>query len=129
MAREKPCHVTKPTVMPEAAGQTGDLYMPLYTQAGRLISLSTPLGEDKLLLTGFSGQEGISRLFAFHLTTMSEDTDIDFTTIVGQSVTIGVTQSDDTPRHFNGIVSQFSCTGKDGDMTLYELQVVPKLWA
>ena len=102
--------------------------MALYSQAGRLIALTTPLGEDKLLLTGFTGQEAISRLFSFHLTTLSEDTAIDFTHIVGQSVTISVMQSDDSLRYFNGIVSHFACTGKDGDMTCYELQVAPKLW-
>jgi len=102
--------------------------MPLYTQAGRLISLTTPLGDDKLLLTGVTGQEAISRLFHFHLTTLSEATDIDFTQIVGQNVTINVTKADDSQRYFNGIVSHFACTGKDGDMTRYELQVVPKLW-
>jgi len=36
-----------------------------YTQEGRLISLTTPLGADKLLLAGFSGHEAISRLFSF----------------------------------------------------------------
>ncbi len=102
--------------------------MALYTQAGRLISLSSPLGDDKLLLTGFTGHEAISRLFHFHLTTLSEDTGIDFTTIVGQPVTINVVQFDDSKRYFNGIVSHFACTGKEGDMTRYELQVVPKLW-
>jgi type VI secretion system secreted protein VgrG len=102
--------------------------MPLYTQTGRLISLTTPLGDDKLLLTGFTGHEAVSRLFNFHLTTLSEDTAIKFTQIIGQSATINVTQSDDSQRHFNGIVSHFACTGKEGDMTRYELQVVPKLW-
>src|SRR5215469_10722449 len=102
--------------------------MALYAQAGRLISLTTPLGDDKLLLTGLTGQEAISRLFHFRLTTLSEDTDIDFTKIVGQNVTINVTRADDSQRYFNGIVSHFACTGKDGDMTRYELQVVPKLW-
>jgi type VI secretion system secreted protein VgrG len=102
--------------------------MGLYTQAGRLISVTTPLGDDKLLLTGFTGHEAISRLFRFHLSTLSEDTAIDFTTIIGQSVTINVTQFDDSQRYFNGIVNHFACTGKDGDMTRYELEVVPKLW-
>ena len=89
--------------------------MALYTQAGRLISLTSPLGEDKLLLTGFTGNEAISRLFSFHLTTLSEDTAIDFTTIVGQAVTINILQADDSLRYFNGIVSHFACTGKEGD--------------
>jgi type VI secretion system secreted protein VgrG len=102
--------------------------MPLYGQAGRLISLTTPLGEDKLLLTGFTGHEAISRLFQFHLTTLSEDTDIDFTQIIGQTITINVVQSDDSHRQFHGIVSHFACTGNEGGMTRYELQMVPKLW-
>lgn len=102
--------------------------MPLYSQTGRLLSLSTPLGGDKLLLTGLTGHEAISRLFEFHLTALSEDAAIDFTKIVGQSVTINVVQSDDSQRYFNGIVSRFACTGKDGDMARYELEVVPKLW-
>ncbi len=102
--------------------------MPLYSQAGRLISVTTPLGEDELLLTGFTGHEAISRMFQFQLTMLSEDTDIDFTAIIGQSVTINVIQSDDSKRYFNGFVSHFACTGKEGDMTRYELQLVPKLW-
>jgi type VI secretion system secreted protein VgrG len=102
--------------------------MPIQSQTGRLISLTTPLGDDKLLLTGFTGHEAISRLFSYHLTTLSEDSAIDFTRIIGQNVTINVSQSDDSHRHFNGIVSHFACAGKEGDMTRYELQVVPKVW-
>lgn len=102
--------------------------MSLYTQTGRLISVTTPLGADKLLLTGFTGHEAISRLFDFHLTTLSEDPAIDFTQVIGQSVTIHVKQSDDSLRHFNGIVSHIACTGTDGDMTRYDLQLAPKLW-
>jgi len=102
--------------------------MPNYTQEGRLVSLATPLGDDKLLLTGFTGHEAISRLFNFQLSALSEDSAIDFTTIVGQKVTINVAQSDDSKRQFSGIVSHFACTGADAEMTRYELQMVPKLW-
>ncbi|KAA6461934.1 type VI secretion system tip protein VgrG [Acidobacteria bacterium AB60] len=104
------------------------MVMPLYTQKGRLISLTTPLGEDKLLLTTLAGHEAISRLFQFHLNTLSEDTAIAVPDILGQTVTINITQSDDSQRYFNGIVSHFVCAGKEGDMTRYELHVVPKLW-
>lgn len=102
--------------------------MSLYSQTGRLISLTTPLGLDKLLLTGMSGHEAISRLFNFHLTALSEDTNIAFNQIIGQSVTVNVAQSNDSQRHFNGIVSVFACIGKEGDMARYEIEVVPKLW-
>jgi type VI secretion system secreted protein VgrG len=102
--------------------------MPLYSQTGRLIKMTTPLGEDKLLLTGLTGHEAISRLFTFQLTALSEDTAINFSRIVGQSVTVSLAQADDSFRYFNGIVSHFTCAGKEGDMTRYELELVPKLW-
>ncbi len=103
-----------------------------HTQEGRLISIDTPLGTDKLLLVGFSGHEAMSRLFSFHLDLIAEpepdDPPIDFTQIVGQSVTISVNQHDDTARYFNGVVSHFAMTGLEGTYTRYEMQVVPKLW-
>jgi type VI secretion system secreted protein VgrG len=103
-----------------------------HTQEGRLISIDTPLGADKLLLAGFTGQEAMSRLFSFHVDLLAEpepgDPPIDFKKIVGQSVTISVVQSDDSSRYFNGIVSQFAMTGLEGTYTRYEMQVVPKVW-
>jgi type VI secretion system secreted protein VgrG len=103
-----------------------------HTQEGRLISIETPLGADKLLLAGFTGQESISRLFSFHLDLLEEpepgDPPIDFKQIIGQPVTISVIQFDDSPRYFNGIVSQFAMTGLEGTFTRYEMTVVPKLW-
>ncbi len=103
-----------------------------HTQEGRLISIETPLGTDKLLLAGFTGHEAMSRLFSFHLDLLAEpepgDPPIDFKQIVGQSVTISVIQPDDSPRYFNGIVSQFAMIGLEGTYTRYEMQVVPKVW-
>jgi type VI secretion system secreted protein VgrG len=99
-----------------------------YTQQGRLISLDTPLGEDKLLLTSLTGSEAISRLFSFRMNMLSDDPAIDFTQIIGQSVTVSLIQSDDSKRFFNGIVSRFSSAGVDGDRTNYEMEVVPSIW-
>ena len=39
--------------------------MPKYTQAHRPLAITTPLGKDVLLLTGFRGHEAISQLFNF----------------------------------------------------------------
>ena len=60
------------------------------SQEGRLISITTPLGDDKLLLAGFSGHEAISRLFSFHLDLLTEKGPIDFTEIIGKNVTISI---------------------------------------
>lgn len=99
-----------------------------WTQTDRLITLATPLGEDALLLAGFSGREAISELFSFHLDLLSEKPAVDFSRIIGQNVTITVALSDETPRYINGIVSHFATSGKDNRFTRYQMTVVPWAW-
>ena len=99
-----------------------------YSQQERLIALTTPLGEDALLLAGFSGHEAISRLFSFQLDLLAEKGPIDFAAIIGKKVTIRVTQSDKTERYFNGIVSHFAQSGSDARFTRYQMQMVPWTW-
>jgi|SRR5215469_580757 len=100
-----------------------------YTQENHLISLDTPLGDDVLLLQGFSGSEGISRLFRFQLDLLSEKNDIDFDDIIGQNVTLRVNLFDGTSnRYFNGYVSRFAQSGADARFTHYQMEVVPWLW-
>jgi type VI secretion system secreted protein VgrG len=100
-----------------------------YTQENRLISLDTPLGDDALLLQGFTGHEGISRLFHFNLDLLSDQNDIDFDDIVGQQVTIRVFLSDgSSERYFNGFVSRFAQSASGTQFTNYQMEVVPWLW-
>ncbi|MGA7523374.1 MAG: type VI secretion system tip protein TssI/VgrG [Acidobacteriaceae bacterium] len=99
-----------------------------WTQTNRLISLTTPLGEDKLLLAALSGREAISELFSFHLDLLADGTPVDFSKIIGQSVTIAVGRFDGEPRYINGIVSQFAVTGHDNRFIRYQMTVVPWTW-
>src|SRR5450432_230036 len=99
-----------------------------YTQENRLISLATPLGEDKLLLASFSGTEAVSRLFSFQLNLLSEAGGVAFADIIGKSVTISVKLADETPRYFNGLVSRFAQSGADARFTHYQMEVVPWTW-
>ena len=99
-----------------------------YSQEDRLVSLTTPLGKDVLLLASFTGHEAISRLFSFHLDLLSEQGPIDFAQIIGKNVTISVTQSDNTARYFNGMVSHFGQSGSDAHFTYYKMEVVPWTW-
>jgi type VI secretion system secreted protein VgrG len=99
-----------------------------YTQDQRLIGIDTPLGKDVLLLQGFTGREGISRLFSFHLDLASEKDSISFKSIIGQNVSIRVAQADGSPRYFNGFVSRFAQSGTDERFTHYQMEVVPWLW-
>ncbi len=100
-----------------------------FTQENRLIGIDTPLGADVLLLQGFTGREGISRLFSFHLDLLSEKNDINFKDIIGQQVPIKVLLSDgSTERYFNGFVSRFAQSGAGSQLTNYQMEVVPWLW-
>ena len=54
-----------------------------YTQDNRMIAIESPLGKDKVLLSRFSGSEGVSRLFEFELELFSQDHAIDFKKIIG----------------------------------------------
>src|SRR5579863_5438389 len=99
-----------------------------YTQENRLLSITTPLGDDVLLLQRFAGREGISRLFSFQLDLLSENNAISFDDIVGQNVNIRVTLADQSPRYFNGFVSRFAQSGADARFTHYQMEVVPWLW-
>jgi type VI secretion system secreted protein VgrG len=98
-----------------------------HSQENRLVSLTTPLGKDVLLLAGFSGHEAVSRLFNFHLDLLSEHDPIDFATIIGKNVTISVAQADKV-RYFNGMVSHFAQSGSDAGLIQYQMEIVPWAW-
>jgi len=99
-----------------------------HIQDNRLISIATPLGKDALLLAGFSGTEGISRLFTFNLELLCERGPIDFTSIIGQRVTITIKLADDTPRFLNGYVSRFGASAAVDGFSRYQMEVVPWTW-
>jgi type VI secretion system secreted protein VgrG len=103
--------------------------MPTYTQANRPLAVATPLGEDVLLLVGFSGQESISQLFTFHLDLLAEnDADIAFDKLLGERVAIALRLNDDKSRYFSGICNRISQGHRDHDFTYYRMEVVPQLW-
>lgn len=103
--------------------------MPEWTELKRFLNFLTPLGPDKFLLRSFSGEEGISELFHFHLDLLSEDPNVGFDDIVGKNVTLSVRLSaTGTARYINGHVSRFSQLPGEERLTHYQAEVVPWLW-
>ena len=102
--------------------------MGTYTQEGGLFKIDTPLGKDVLLLRGFKGTEGISRLFRFELDLLSEESSISFPDIVGTNVTISLKQPDGSYRYLNGIISRFAQQATEEQFTSYSAEMVPWLW-
>lgn len=99
-----------------------------YTQDNTYISVSTPLGKDKLLLRRFQGEEHLSGLFHFSLEMQSEEKDLDFEQIVGKSATVTVELADGSKRYLNGIVGRFLQAGSDDRFYNYYAELYPWLW-
>src|SRR5215831_5988931 len=99
-----------------------------FTQENRLMAINTPLGEDVLLLAGFSGEEGISRLFRFDLELLSTSESLDYNAIVGQNATVRLTLASGHTRYFNGFISRFSQGGRDAYLVNYHAEMVPWFW-
>ena len=58
------------------------------SQANYPAALNTPLGDNFLVLTSFSGNEVLGQPFEFHIETLSEQENIDFDKALGQACTI-----------------------------------------
>src|ERR1041385_804033 len=99
-----------------------------FAQTEQLISISTPLGADKLLLRNVRGEERVSGLFHFFLEMQSEEKSLDFSQIVGKSATVSMKLADGTTRYVNGIVGRFVQAGSDARFTTYYAELHPWLW-
>src|SRR2546423_409358 len=111
--------------------------MATYTQEGRFMAITTPLGKDALLLDTFSGTEAISHLFHFKLGMYAaSDKKVAFEQLLGQKVTVTFQggSPEATPRYFNGIISRLSqgqrVKGLDETALFvhFEAEMVPQLW-
>ena len=99
-----------------------------FTQKNRRIAVTTPLGEDVLLLKAFSGHEAMSRLCKFDLELLSENDSINFDDVIGQKVSVKVLLADRSERYWHGHVSRFSQGSRDEVLTAYHAEMVPWLW-
>ncbi|MDH4015413.1 MAG: contractile injection system protein, VgrG/Pvc8 family, partial [Chromatiales bacterium] len=84
------------------------------TQQNRLLAVSSPLGEDVLLLRSIHVEEELGRLFEFNLELYSEKSDISLSDILGQNLTVRLTLEGQETRFFNGYCSEFTQSGAFG---------------
>ncbi len=101
-----------------------------YKQTNRQLKIVTPLGEDDLLLKGYTMVEGISQLFSIRIEMLAENkTKIPFDRLIGQKFTVKVLQPDESTYHnFNGLCIRFSQAEKDSIFTFYHAELVPDFW-
>ncbi|SPD72771.1 Type VI secretion system needle syringe protein TssI [uncultured Desulfobacterium sp.] len=107
--------------------------MPL-TQENRKLVITTPLGENAVILTRFSGTEGLSVPFSFDLDLVSESSNLVFHDIIGEHVTVSIGGSEGERRFFNGIISRFALDSGAGQtvtgrqLASYSAKMVPWFW-
>ena len=100
-----------------------------FTQTSQYLSITTPLGTDKLLIRSMHGEERLSGLFHFFVEAVSEEKALDFATIVGKSATVKMALADgSTTRYVNGIVGRFVQAGSDARFFTYFLELHPWFW-
>jgi type VI secretion system secreted protein VgrG len=99
-----------------------------YTQKERMCRVTSPLGDDVLLVERMRAREAVSSLFTFELELLSETDDIAFDQIVGKPVSVSVELKNGKHRHFHGLVSRFSQGQSHGRFSAYRAELVPALW-
>jgi type VI secretion system secreted protein VgrG len=97
-------------------------------QDRRIAILSTPLGKDRLVLSGFDGVEGLSELFEFRIEASSADDSIDFDRILGLQCSVSMSFYGAPDRHFSGVAVEAQAIGSREDVYVYRLVLRPSLW-
>ena len=98
------------------------------TQSTRQAELITPLATDKLLFHQMVAYEGVSRLFDYDLTVLSEDENIVLTALLGEQAHVELELPNDATRYFSGYVTRFSFLGFHGNFSKYAVKLRPWLW-
>ena len=106
------------------------------TQDGRLLKIETLLGKDYLLIEKLSVDEEISDLFTLDVEISRKEgkandppAKIDTSKIIGQTVTISITEQEDSARFFNGIVTELYWGERSNEFTHYQIKVRPAVWS
>jgi type VI secretion system secreted protein VgrG len=104
--------------------------MPNFELENRILSLSTPLGENVLLPESLTGREAVSELFDFEVEMVAEiSASVSANKLVGRRMTVGIqTTESGLFRYVNGIVSRFESIGGEEEFHVYKVQLVPSLW-
>ncbi len=93
---------------------------------GRVLRVSSSL-DSPLIATSMRCIEALSEPFRIELTFLSEADDIDFSEVLGKSMTVTVDLPGQTTRYWNGVVTAFTQSGRDDNFSYYAALVQPKL--
>jgi type VI secretion system secreted protein VgrG len=98
-------------------------------QNRRLIKFISPIeNQQELLLEQFSGTEGLSTLFSFELSLISQDARLELKSLMGQPASLEIELASGEARFIHGYISRFSLQNSDGGLAYYCATLSPWLW-
>ena len=102
------------------------------SQDNRLLSISTDLGKDVLLLDHVAGVEQVSRPFHFQVTLLAEQAEnnpskVDARALLGTKATITIGLAEGKKRYINGVIRRFAEGDRDHEFVRYRAEIVPAI--
>ncbi len=107
---------------------------PAPSQANRQASFhhsgdASKLPADKLLLNDMFAREQVSGLFEYQLVLSSDDENIDLDELIGETAWVELQlPGQSTPRHFCGVVADFTFASFRDNLAEYRITLRPWLW-
>ncbi|MCW5964374.1 MAG: type VI secretion system tip protein VgrG [Bryobacterales bacterium] len=102
--------------------------MPQYSQKTSPMAVGTSLGEDKLLLTEFTHEAGVSEPFTIRFRALSEEKNLNIKSLLRTQATIRLNLNDDpdspSVKHLNGKVIRAAVLEESEYLTEYEVEMV-----
>ena len=100
------------------------------TDETQYLQVTTPLdGETrKFVVARLEGEESLSGLFHYRLALKSWDGNVDFSSLLGQTMTVSILQYNGTKRYINGICYRFIQAGKGTRLYHYFAELRPWTW-
>ncbi|PZW45330.1 type VI secretion system Vgr family protein [Pseudomonas sp. URMO17WK12:I2] len=98
------------------------------TQQSRMAKVSSPLGDNALVMERLAGSESLGRLFHYELSLASENSSLKLNTLLGKPMGVAVQLADGSDRYFHGIVARCSQTAHRGQFASYQVTLKPWLW-
>ncbi|MEQ9728725.1 contractile injection system protein, VgrG/Pvc8 family, partial [Pseudomonas sp. WHRI 8822A] len=89
------------------------------TQQSRMAKVSSPLGDNALVMERLAGSESLGRLFHYELSLASENASLKLNALLGKPMGLAVQLADGSDRYFHGIVARCSQTAHRGQFASY----------
>ena len=99
----------------------------LLSQKNRLLAIETALPSTALVVERLRGVEAVNALGSFSIDCLSPSAHLDLAPLIGEEVTLRLTQGDGSPRTWHGYVMQAAALGADGGLARYRLSLEPWL--